>query len=396
MKLFKNTKLTKFDVLCIQYTLIIATLAAAGFGIYHYIKQPADTSVVYELDENTQQTLEGMSDAEFEYFFSNYIKEARDSQEIMAIVDASLKTQPKEKHLDIVDALIYNQGLHAARYQTNLVANKDHLAGINLNSETFIEKITDKLTRNIIQQIYDNHFYIKRVQNTYLVYIDRDFYLNRYREFLDEDMISFYELSNQIDDNVIYTNTGIDVSKLLENMFALQKMALTTKHMIVVQNCASAYMQNLYVFLHMMDANEYTNEDGSFNEAVRLDYENFIEANPENPISAILEEILIRVDDMDGKIDDNFYTYQENIIQRHIDELIETSYAHRLEEHNGELGANHDQETYSESSLSKLAEELNSGSKEFDKTETEVESNQNQTELSAEFEVIETQEEQQP
>lgn len=357
MKLFKKNKLTKFDVLCLQYGLIFVLVAAVGFGAYTFYQNSSSKGVSFELDQKTQQTLENMTDAEFEYFFSQYIKESRDTTEIMAIVDASLKTQPAEKHIDIIDALLYNQGILAQRYQSNLTANKDQLTGLNLNSDTFIEKINDKLTKNLVQQIYDNHFYIKRVQSSYLVYIDRDFYINKYRSFLDQDMIDFYNLSNEIDDNVIYTSTGIDVSKLLENMFSLQKMALTNKHMIVVQNCANAYMQNLYIFLHMIDVNEYTNEDGTFNQAVKTDYENFINANPENPISALLQEILVRVDDLDNKIDDTFYTYQENLISRHVDSLIESSYAHKLTDHEDE--ATTDVES-SNSTLSKLTGSLNS------------------------------------
>lgn len=354
MKQLKKKKLTKFDVWCIRYGLILALVAIVGVYIFINHQNKPKEDVVFELDDQTKQTLEKMTDAEFEYFFSQYIKESRDTTEIMAIVDASLKTQPAEKYNDMIDALLYNQGLLAQRYQTTIAANKDKLTGLNLNSDEFIEKINDKLTKTLVQQIYDNHFYIKRVQNSYLVYIDRDFYINKYREFLDEDMIVYYTLSNQIDDNVIYTSTGIDVSRLLENMFYLQKMALTNKHMIVVNNCANAYMQNLYIFLHMMDVNEYTNEDGTFNQAVRTDYENFINANPDNPISALLQEILVRVDDLGGKVDDSFYTYQENLISRHVDALIQSSNAYKQTNQN----AKSDEGYVKDSALSKLAEDL--------------------------------------
>ena len=280
------------------------------------------------LSFENMQTLKNMDDEEFDYFFTNYIMDERSFDEIQPLVNASISIYP-EKALDIIDALIYNTKLSISRYMSMVYINSDIFRDAKWTEDGLLETVpTNPSIKGLIDELTSKHLILKKVIDDFVIVLDYDYFIDKYGDYMDEDILAYYQFNKEIDQYEMFTATGLDYTYLKKHLLDIQKIILFNKHTSAVNNSIRTYEDFLSDWFGASLSNAFIDDQNQVYVPILNYYKEFMETEPTNLLTPVIKNVLAYIEDNDGIIDTETYPkYIENVISEHINVFIQGSSA---------------------------------------------------------------------
>jgi len=273
------------------------------------------------LDNKSTELLKGMNSDEFDYFFANFIMEERPIDELEPLVDASLKFH-SEQAIDIIDAYIYNLSLSISKYTTVANINSGILKMEKWDQNGLLaSKPKDPILKGLVESLNNRHLLLRRVLDDFLIFVDYDYVLNKYDNYLDDKTKDYYKFYVELNEYKMFTNGGIDPAILSSHMIKAQNFMTSDARITIIDDATNNYMKLLSYFLASLNEPQFLDEDQKIKQRRIESLELFKSMYPDNPLAKVVDRCLIRFEEHEGGPGDNYEEFISVLIDEHISEL---------------------------------------------------------------------------
>ena len=295
--------------------------------------------------------LKDVPEEDFMRFMKSVPKGETSNKELEYLIDLKIKDVSEKNQQVLIDYLITNSNILVSeyryiieQYKNDLLKNQDK---IDFKTGANKDLLNNRILITTLDELYKNHLYLNYINNNLFINIDYSYILEKYKNYLSEDFIEFFRISEKLEQTQIFTEDSIIFTNVESIILDFQSFAKKYNSSLLFNSALQGYESQLTFYLGMYNLNGIFNEEGKIKEKAIEIYETFINNYPDNDLS---QALMLHIENI--RNNDNLYYELFDIDTRNlIIDLIQKVFINDVENNENDENISNKDEGYLENVL---------------------------------------------